>query len=131
MLVAIRDFGNNDSHTEKEFDSSVKQAAFTIFMEIVIWLNSIRGRYRDRKCLFSIKKDGALLPIHPVESFEIDGRTYLVAGGVHLLDSKRELRNGSQVVILETEDDRFPKNINGQLISKLAKRSGYFIAIKD
>ena len=131
MLVAIRDFGNNDSHTEKEFDSSVKQAAFTIFMEIVIWLNSIRGRYRDRKCLFSIKKDGALLPIHPVESFEIDGRTYLVAGGVHLLDSKRELRNGSQVVILETEDDRFPKNINGQLVSKLAKRSGYFIAIKD
>ena len=54
-----------------------------------------------------------------------------MAGGVHLLDPKRELRDGSQVVILETEADRYPKNINGQLVSKLAKRSGYFIAIKD
>lgn len=129
-LVAIRKLGNKDSHSSVVSDSSLELAAFTLFTEIVVWLDSVRERYKDKKCLFAIKKGNVELPFYTVESYDIDGREYLVANGIHLIDSKHELRAGDQVVVLDTEEEKYPKTINGFRVEKVANPSNYIVAIK-
>ena len=129
-LVAIRKLGNKDSHSSIVSDSSLELAAFTLFTEIVVWLDSVRERYKDKKCLFAIKKGNVELPFYTVESYDIDGREYLVANGIHLIDSKHELRAGDQVVVLDTEEEKYPKTINGFRVEKVANPSNYIVAIK-
>ena len=129
-LVAIRKLGNKDSHSSVVSGSSLELAAFTLFTEIVVWLDSVRERYKDKKCLFAIKKGNVELPFYTVESYDIDGREYLVANGIHLIDSKHELRAGDQVVVLDTEEEKYPKTINGFRVEKVANPSNYIVAIK-
>ena len=129
-LVAIRKLGNKDSHSSVVSDSSLELAAFTLFTEIVVWLDSVRERYKDKKCLFAIKKGNVELPFYTVDSYDIDGREYLVANGIHLIDSKHELRAGDQVVVLDTEEEKYPKTINGFRVEKVANPSNYIVAIK-
>ena len=129
-LVAIRKLGNKDSHSSVVSDSSLELAAFTLFTEIVVWLDSVRERYKDKKCLFTIKKGNIELPFYTVESYDIDGREYLIANGIHLIDSKHELRAGDQVVVLDTEDEKYPKTINGFRVERVANPSNYIVAIK-
>ena len=70
------------------------------------------------------------MPFYTVESYDIDGREYLVANGIHLIDSKHELRAGDQVVVLDTEEEKYPKTINGFRVEKVANPSNYIVAIK-
>ena len=129
-LVAIRKLGNKDSHSSVVSDSSLEQAAFTLFTEIIVWLDSVRERYKDKKCLFTIKKGNIELPFYTVESYDVDGREYLIANGIHLIDSKHELRAGDQVVVLDTEDEKYPKTINGFRVDRVANPSNFIVAIK-
>jgi len=132
-LVAIRKLGNKGSHSSSVVsDSSLEQAAFTLFTEIIVWLDSVRGRYEDRRCLFSIKnrKGNMDLPFHTVESYDVDGEEYLVANGIHLMDKKHKLHAGDQVAVLYAEDEKCPKTINGFRVEKVANPDNYIWAIK-
>ena len=70
------------------------------------------------------------LPFYTVESYNIDGREYLIANGIHLIDSKHELRADDQVVVLDTEDEKYPKTINGFRVNRVANPSNFIVAIK-
>lgn len=130
-LVAIRKLGNKDSHSSSDSDSSLELAAFTLFTEIIVWLDSVRERYKEKKCMFVIKKGNVELPFYPVEEYQVDGKDYLVANSVHLIDTKRELKAGDQVVILDTEAEKYPKTINGFRVEEVASPSNYIVAIKN
>jgi len=129
-LVAIRKLGNKDSHSSSDSDSSLELAAFTLFTEIIVWLDSVRERYKEKKCLFVIKKGNVELPFYTVEEYQVDGKDYLVANGVHLIDTKRELKAGDQVVILDTEAEKYPRTINGSRVEEVASPTNYIVAIK-
>ena len=129
-LVAIRKLGNKDSHSSSDSDSSLELAAFTLFTEIIVWLDSVRERYKEKKCLFVIKKGNVELPFYTVEEYQVDGKDYLVANGVHLIDTKRELKAGDQVVILDTEAEKYPRTINGSRVEEVAGPTNYIVAIK-
>ena len=54
----------------------------------------------------------------------------MVANGVHLIDTKRELKAGDQVVILDAETEKYPRTINGSRVEKVASPTNYIVAIK-
>ena len=130
-LVAIRKLGNKDSHSSSDSDSSLELAAFTLFTEIIVWLDSVRDRYKEKKCMFVIKKGNVELPFYPVEEYQVDGKDYLVANSIHLIDTKRELKAGDQVVILDTESEKYPRTINGSRVEEVASPGNYIVAIKN
>ena len=130
-LVALRKLGNVGSHEDLVSDSSLELASFTIFTEIIIWLDSVRDRYKDRKCLFSVRKtNGPELKPSTVEVYEVNGREYLVADGKHLGGKSNLPKAGDQVIILDTETEKWQQTVNGARVKEFARRENYLIAIK-
>ncbi len=102
-----------------------------LFTEIIVWLDSVRERYEEKKCMFVIKKGNVELPFYAVEEYQVDGKDYLVANGAHLIDTKRELKAGDHVVILDTEAEKYPRTINGSRVEEVASPGNYIVAIKN
>lgn len=130
-LVALRKLGNVGSHEDLVSDSSLELASFTIFTEIITWLDSVRDRYKDRKCLFSVRKtNGPELKPSTVEVYEVNGREYLVADGKHLGGKNNLPKAGDQVIILDTETEKWQQTVNGARVKEFVRRENYLIAIK-
>lgn len=131
-LVTLRKLGDKYSHNDKKtLTSSFLFAAFTLFMEYVIWFDSVADRYMDNRRLFTIKKRDYIQTLHTVRSYTVDGKAYHVADKtVHLIDPKHILASGDQVLILSRLEEKMPRKIDGHMVDERARPDGWVLVTK-
>ncbi len=129
-FVAIRKILNRDSHDSSETDSTLDHAVFTLFTEIMVWFDQVRSRYEKGECMFSIQKDKKKLPFFTVEGRTIDGKTFLFADGVHLMDGTYGVKAGDQVVIVSTEKERFSLLVDNRQVEFMSKNRDFFLVVR-